>query len=283
MVYSDTSITHLHSLCINISTAIGTVPAVSSLKFDQLAKSTPVDISCYVSSTSNLTVFCDTALKSPKIYEIKLIVKDDVAGLNLDSQIEYEQYADSSTRRIHSSWDFFATLVSSATDNAFRVHVYKRRSAGGGLLVYYSENLRELVGSGGWNDNHYFSLYRKLGETSTKLLIQDRATLHVGKVFNITDLELETKSIGYYEQLRLQNVNLTVNKALQVQSNTSLYSMYFNPGTAEKNVSDITSTNYLTKYLWLWITLGSIILVTIIIVVCYYLRRETIDKYTITL
>lgn len=283
LIYSDASVTHLQSLCIDISTAINSPPAVSSIAFSPLGTASASGLSCLISTTSNTTIICDVILRSPKIYELKLNIKDDNTGTVIDSQVEYEQYADSISRQIQSSSEYFATLATSQTDNSLRVHVHKRKSANGGTLVYYSENLQSLIGTDGYNYNHFFSLYKKIGDKNTKLMIQDRSTQQFAKVFNITDLEIETKSIGYYEQSRLQNVSLVLNNNLQVSTKDSLYSMYFNPGTAEKNVSDLESTNYLTKYLWLWITLGSIILIAAVIVLCYYCRRETIDKYSISL
>lgn len=286
LIYKDGSITNLHGYCMDISTDVGTPPSTTDFEFSPLSTAGGVDMSCIVVQNNNNSLICNVLLKSPKIYEFGVTINLDNGAITKGNQIEYEQYGNAESFYIKSSQSYFATMTLSTEEHFKRVVLYKRTSAvGGSIFSYASVDLSPYYDKNDENSwkTLFFEIYSKPGETDYKLMIQDKVTTAVARSFNISDFSIEAKSIGYYEQLKLNNISLVLNNQMQNNFSATLYSIFYYPGSNSRDISDMQSTNYLTKYLWLWITIGSLLLLAALITVIYYCRRESIDKYNITL
>ena len=93
-------------------------------------------------------------------------------------------------------------------------------------------------------------------------------------------MTLETKLVGYYEMMRMNQQVLLFNKAFTGSSRLSLQNLFFNPNTPNKDIKDRKWTNYFWDYLVWWIILIVIVLTILLTVVLYYCRRETLKKYS---
>lgn len=222
-----------------------------------------------------------------KVYELKVKIDSTTGGLTKDAQVEYSVYGDSSVINVRSSPNYLAVNTMSFEDAFARIQLFKRTSFSGNASatqVFYSQDLSQLINI---NKRSYASanywVYMKPGETTTRMMIEDLWTTGVAKVYSVADSVVQTQSVGYYDQLRLNNVNLVVNEKMVLTSSQPLLSTFMNPGTQSTTINDLTSESIFTKYLWLWITIGSVILVAVIVIVCYYCRSDSIDKYKINL
>lgn len=256
-------------------------------EFTPLDKASSTSISCTRQLTTNESVLCDVGLFSSKIYEVRLKLDAATGKLAKDAQVEYNLYGDTFSREIKSSPYFIAVNTASFENSFFRIQIFKRTSVSGNSTAtqaFYSADLTTMVSKDKRAYNEVpFNLYMYPGSNDTQLMIEDSLTGAVAKIYNVTEAVIQTGSIGYYDQLRLMDVLLTINDGMVVKSSHSLYSAFFNPNGAPISINDVSDESFFMKYLWIWITIGSVILVAVIVALLYFCRRETIDKYKITL
>lgn len=287
MVFYDSA--KFKGYCIDISTDATTVtlPTLAVLDFTAVDKATPMTIQCTRQTSTNESIICDVGLMSSKISELKVKIDATTGAITKDAQVDYSLYGDSSVISLRSSPNFIAANTVSFEDAFYKIQLFKRTSFSGNasaVQTFYSLDLPQLVDKARRDYSAVtYNLYMKTGETTTRLMVEDTWTTGVAKIYTLSEAFIEVGSVGYYDQLRLDTVNILVNNKMVTSASQPLLKAFWNPGSQSTSINDLTSESILTKYLWLWITIGSVILVIVIIVTCYYCRRDTIDKYKITL
>jgi hypothetical protein len=250
-------------------------------------KATAISVQCTRQNRTNESIICDFALLNSKIYEQRLKIDATTGGLTGETNIEYWLYGDSFPLNLRSSSNFIAVNTFSFEDVFNRIQIFKRTSFSGNssaVFAFYSLDLKTLVNQ---TIREYsavnYQLYSKTGEIVTRLMVEDTLTTAVSRIYNITEATLQVLAAGYYEQIRLSTVNLTINNLMVLNRSQPIYAAFMNPGSATININDLVSESIFKKLLWLWITIASVIFVVVTIILCYFCRRESVDKYKISL
>jgi hypothetical protein len=278
--YRDAS-NALRTLPIDTSLAVtAAYQAAGSLLFDGSARATILDLSTVKENPTDDLIIVDVLSYDYRIYEIQTRIKADLTTIDKVVDITYERYGDVFARTIASNENYIAIGVSSFEENFRRALVFKRRSKGGSTFTHYSLDLSDIIGTTSPFDIQLL-VYRKPGETQNKLMVQDMVSRSLARIYNLTDLTVVTKNIGYYEQLRLRNMNFTVNDGNIFNFTRPVMDIFFNQGLPNPNVQDRKWTNYLWDYLTLWIVLGSILFVVVCILLIYTVRREVLKDHLV--
>ena len=250
------------------------------IPYDGKAISSIMGMDCVKTTAVDTTFYCDLAGYDFQIFELKL--KADLAtwAISKDAETQYQKYGDSIGFRITSSPGYFAIAAGSIEDNFKRILLFKRKTAAGdNSNVFYSLDVSLYAGSKSL-DQVLFLVYNHPLDQSPKILVQDSVSSSLAAIFNITEMKLDIGMVGYYEMDSLRTTNLTVNRGLSLQNASfSVYDVFFNPQTPNKDVKDRVYTNYFYDYIWWWVALIVILVVSILVVVVYFIRRDSADKY----
>lgn len=228
---------------------------------------------------ADASFICDVASYDYKIYELNLmLVVGPPLSISSVNETWYERYGDSFGTNIASSGNYLAVTSSNFEDSFNRILIFLRKSAGGSAYTHFSVDLGESIGNN-LPALSQFLIFNRPSDGTPRLMVKDLISRSLARFYNITNATLTLNSIGYYEMMRLKDVNLTINQGYLLNQNISVLGLLFNPSN-NANVNDRVYTNWFFGYLWYWIAAIIVVLLVVLIFILYYCRRETLKKYS---
>jgi hypothetical protein len=254
---------------------------------DVFGSATMMNISCLNIDSGDSRAVCDVTGMNSKIHQFTITasITQNTLTLAVDPTtgiMVYEKYEDAYGWNIVSHPNYIAIVTTSFQDKFNRVLVYKRAdSTSNNTFVYYSLDLNDIIG----NRNPFsigIGLYDHPLTGITKLIVLDYVSNSIAKIFNITNMTIQINALGYYEQLRMQNVSLAINKNYIVSFSNSIFNIFFNPNlpASDRDTRDKKSINYFWDYFGIWLIIFILAIIIGFLVMIFLCRREKVSDYT---
>jgi hypothetical protein len=279
--------------CVNNDVPIGSIASYfTTIPIKSLPAPSIANISCFKPPLPypENRFLCDLLTVDTRIITVNLSLsiasptQISATVTNLGEDVYYK-FADTYATSIFSSADYFVFTGSSYIYSLGRAMLYKRIYSGGSKYTAFSLDLTPLASQSmrASIDKMEAFVYQHPTQVGNpyKLMASDFTNRSLAKIYSVSPMQLTLSStIGNTEMERLRSVYLLFNRQLPMFTNTTIYSILFSPITLNRDTRDATSTNIFSDYVGWWVTLIIVLVLLLIPIGIYYIRREKLKKYT---
>lgn len=245
------------------------------------SKNRVVNFDCKIKSDKDQKFRCVVMCVDQLIRELNLNVSS-APQIVLESSTDYFKFPYILTDKIFLDSNYFALLGENPSSKDKRILLYKLKSQGGSKNVFYSLKVNDLVPKSGLSDLRFF-LYQDVNPTNgtrtDMVCIQNAVSKGLAKIYEIKDLEIRFKMMGFYEMQDMRRVSLDFNQGEGNIKRKNLYEIFFNMtymNTFDKKT--LTFFDILKKMQFVFYGIGAFLFFIAFCLLCYCIRRERIKS-----